>query len=440
MRRLLSVLTAVIMFVTAWADYSFAISEEDALENLVADGIIIGMTDGELHPEYIVSRAEMAMIICRELLGPGAAARLKVSSTDFTDVSYDNWAAAAIIYCKNLGIVQGYGDGRFGPADIQQTYQCIKMLLKAYNKLSPEDEATLPEEVVGDEAVQSVLDFYESHGRASGLLEGLEHKSMTDFMTRGDAAVMCYNAYKNFKLSAESDPEENAGNSGGSTGKENGNNTNSGKDTNEAKDKGDSSGATEVENNPLADFMGTAYCVIVGKGKAVNSKGDPADSAEVRIGTNTYTLVDKNADASDGLRNVKTGDLLVKLTIRSGEVYKAEKVVKGMNSYGSTQTLITAFENFIPFKVLRIKKDYLEFLAYDGGGTDDVVDTLNISDPCVVYRLGPDRSNPEYTISSVADIEKDDYVVAAYTIDKESSGAADIIIYVDEKDAHELGV
>jgi hypothetical protein len=58
----------------------------------------------------------------------------------------------------------------------------------------------------------------------------------------------------------------------------------------------------------------------------------------------------------------------------------------------------------------------------------------------VVYRLGPDESDPEYTVSSVADIMKDDYVVAAYTIDKESGGAADVIIYVNEKDAHELGV
>ncbi len=76
-------------------------------------GIMVGDNNGNFNPYKTVTRAEMATIVCRMLnMDKGL-----LTSTRFTDVSIGHWANGYISKAASLGIVNGYGGGKFGPSD-----------------------------------------------------------------------------------------------------------------------------------------------------------------------------------------------------------------------------------------------------------------------------------------------------------------------------------
>lgn len=105
------------------AEYAEAV---DYLSNL---GIFSGDDKGNFNPNKAVTRAEMATIICRML---GETENLP-SSTAFTDVPVGHWANAYVGKAAELGIVSGYGDGRFGPSDTVTYEQALTMLVRTLN-------------------------------------------------------------------------------------------------------------------------------------------------------------------------------------------------------------------------------------------------------------------------------------------------------------------
>ncbi|MGE4485818.1 MAG: S-layer homology domain-containing protein, partial [Oscillospiraceae bacterium] len=116
----------------ASADFSDAdtIEYTDEVSILTGLGIIAGFEDGSFQPAGDVTRAQMAKLIAYAILGADDAEELSKSAA-FTDVPADHWAAGYILFCKNLGIIDGYGDGTFGPNDNVTGYQIAKMLLCA---------------------------------------------------------------------------------------------------------------------------------------------------------------------------------------------------------------------------------------------------------------------------------------------------------------------
>ena len=105
----------------------------EAVNTMVSLGVITGKEDGSyFDPTGIVTRAEMAALIARclnggsdPLLGTGAA------TTQFSDVASNYWAAPYIAYCANLGIINGKGDGTFGPEEPVTGTAAAKMFLCA---------------------------------------------------------------------------------------------------------------------------------------------------------------------------------------------------------------------------------------------------------------------------------------------------------------------
>ena len=105
----------------------------EAVNTMVSLGVIAGKEDGSyFDPTGIVTRAEMAKLIAvclnggkDPLLGTGAA------TTQFTDVASNYWAAPYIAYCANLGIINGKGDGTFGPEEAVTGTAAAKMMLTA---------------------------------------------------------------------------------------------------------------------------------------------------------------------------------------------------------------------------------------------------------------------------------------------------------------------
>ena len=90
------------------------IVNKEAVSTLVELGVIAGKDDGTYDPTGIVTRGEMAKMICVVLNGGKDPSLGNVTKYSYTD-TVGHWAAPYIEYCAIRGIVAGKGDGTFGP-------------------------------------------------------------------------------------------------------------------------------------------------------------------------------------------------------------------------------------------------------------------------------------------------------------------------------------
>lgn len=102
----------------------------EAVNALHEYGIINGDNKGNFNPNSSVTRAEAAAIICR-LLGMEEDAK-QARTTSFTDVPTNHWANGYVAKAAEQGIINGYGNGKFGPSDSVTYAQMVKMLVCAW--------------------------------------------------------------------------------------------------------------------------------------------------------------------------------------------------------------------------------------------------------------------------------------------------------------------
>ncbi|MCQ5160556.1 S-layer homology domain-containing protein [Clostridium sp. DFI.5.61] len=105
------------------------IVNKDAVAVTSAIGLFDGYEDGSFGPENVVTRAEMAVIICTMLYGAGVNVNQFAETNVFTDVPA--WAQGYVNLCSSLGIVAGVGDGKFDPNATVTTAQAVLMLCRA---------------------------------------------------------------------------------------------------------------------------------------------------------------------------------------------------------------------------------------------------------------------------------------------------------------------
>ncbi len=114
----------------AYTDVTAGTKVAEAVGILSNLGIFTGFEDGTFKPNDTVTRAQMAAIICRTL-GYEDQAVASTGTTNFNDVAASHWASGYVNVAQSLQIINGYGDGNFGPED-QVTYeQAIKMIVVA---------------------------------------------------------------------------------------------------------------------------------------------------------------------------------------------------------------------------------------------------------------------------------------------------------------------
>lgn len=138
MRNLKKVLALVIAFcmmlsVVAFAGYNDVDADANyagAVELLSALEIFQGDENGNFNPDNTITRAEMAAVICRAK-GLEEAANASKGATAFADVAADHWASGYVNLASQNGIINGYGDGNFGPNDTVTYDQAVKMIVCA---------------------------------------------------------------------------------------------------------------------------------------------------------------------------------------------------------------------------------------------------------------------------------------------------------------------
>ena len=139
MKKFLSLVLALVMtmsLVTVSAgakDFtdSTKIQYTEAVDVMSAVKVIDGYTDGSFNPSATLTRGAAAKIICNLILGPTTASALVADAAPYKDVPTTNVFAGYIAYCQKEGIISGYADGTFKPANSLTGYAFMKMLLGA---------------------------------------------------------------------------------------------------------------------------------------------------------------------------------------------------------------------------------------------------------------------------------------------------------------------
>ena len=107
-----------------------AIQNVEAVDVMVATGIIGGYPDGYYYPEKAVTRAEMAKMISVAVNGGEDVGAYYADGCTFAD-SANHWAAGYIAYCANEGIIDGRDANTFDPDATVTGLEAAKMMLVA---------------------------------------------------------------------------------------------------------------------------------------------------------------------------------------------------------------------------------------------------------------------------------------------------------------------
>ncbi len=141
MRNLKKVIALVAVFAMLVSTVAFAATFDDvaetdnyatAIETLNQLGILTGddeNNDGVMsfRPNDTITRAEITAIVARIQGVTGAVGQ---TNTIFTDVPSTHWASGYIASATQQGVVNGYGDGTFGPDDNVLYQDVVKMIME----------------------------------------------------------------------------------------------------------------------------------------------------------------------------------------------------------------------------------------------------------------------------------------------------------------------
>ena len=153
----------------------------EAIDLLQAISVMSGDDKGNFNPDQVVTRAEMAVIVCNILYGKNLNVGQFVGTDVFNDVPL--WAQGYVNLAASLGIVAGVGDGKFAPNEPVTTAQAALMLCRALGYFQTDAEFANGWMLAATE-----------RGTKIGLYEDLTGLSATAGLKRNDVAQMVFNA------------------------------------------------------------------------------------------------------------------------------------------------------------------------------------------------------------------------------------------------------
>ena len=174
---------------------------EDAIELMYALDIMKGDANGNFNPTATITRAEIAKMIYVILnYGKDDKAVNYTGAKIFSDVVAGTWYEGYVNYCGATKLVQGRGNGTFGPNDPVTCAEAAKMLLTAIG-YSASDRgytgANWDKNVLSDAAIIGLLDGYKYNTNTyaprqwvavmfqNALLDALTYGKMAPVITGG---------------------------------------------------------------------------------------------------------------------------------------------------------------------------------------------------------------------------------------------------------------
>lgn len=143
LKKVLALLTVIAMIFSTTAAFGATFKDVDgtdyeaAVVTLSSLDVLNGYEDGTFKPEGDITRAEFAKVIIAVMNMTASAGK---TATSFTDVDADNWASGYVKLAEQMGVIKGYGNGKFGPQDNVTYEQAVKMIVAALG-FTPKAEA-----------------------------------------------------------------------------------------------------------------------------------------------------------------------------------------------------------------------------------------------------------------------------------------------------------
>lgn len=158
----------------------------DSIKQLVASGAIAGYPDGTFKPNKSITRAEFATVVVKAFKLNAANGKV------FADTS-THWAKSYIATAEAAGIVNGYGNNKFGPNDLITREQMAVMIVKAAN-LTGDSGKTFTDSAKIASWAKSAVSITSATGVISGFPDGSFKPQ--DKATRAQAVTIIVNAQK----------------------------------------------------------------------------------------------------------------------------------------------------------------------------------------------------------------------------------------------------
>lgn len=166
----------------------------EAITKLYEMGIVSGKDENTFAPDDLVTRAEVAKLMC-------VSAKLNEAEADnatFSDVDNNHWAIGYIEAAFNGGLVNGRGDGYFAPSDCTTREDMAVFCYRLLKKIKPEnadmvytkDDLTFADsEKIADYAVEAVAAMVKL-----GIISGKDNNVFDPkaYCTRAEAAKIFY--------------------------------------------------------------------------------------------------------------------------------------------------------------------------------------------------------------------------------------------------------
>ncbi|MBQ6554792.1 MAG: S-layer homology domain-containing protein, partial [Firmicutes bacterium] len=169
------------------ADKAWAVDAINALSEL---GIISGVGNGKFAPDASCKRADFAIMLVNVLGIDGTAA------DNFDDVQPGKYYYNYVGLAKEAGIVNGYGDGNFGPENFCTRAELMVMVANALKVSGSDitaDESVLDKFSDADE-IPAWARPYIAYLVEAGIVNGANGKiNANNEITRAEVAVIMYN-------------------------------------------------------------------------------------------------------------------------------------------------------------------------------------------------------------------------------------------------------
>lgn len=351
---------------------------ETAVNKLMEKGVITGYPDGSYKPGDTINRAEACIIVVKSM-GATEANLVAAAPSGFPDLAGFEWASNYINYATAKGVISGYPDGTFRPNDNVTYNEMAAMLVQALGFKASDLSGTWPSNFV-------------LKAEALGVFEGVSYQGNAAAI-RGHVAVMDYNVITEVEEANKTTTDEEP----------------------------------VADDNPLADYSGRAFGIVLDKASVLNEDGDVVEQVEFLFGDHILHLnTNGKLPAIDAPNSA---------ALESGVLYGLKMwngVVTGIasgdeaTSFSAIGTLST-FESHVSDwrRVEDINNDVIE------------VDSqyYAIIDTASVYVATEVDGEITYIAGDLHDID-DDTEVRLYTITGDNPGVVEIILvreYIDRK-------
>ena len=155
---------------------------EDSVDTLITLGLVSGYPeDNTYRPEKAVTRAEMAKLMVVALGQESNVTAAGNKTTKFKDMK-GHWAYAYVNLASELGVINGYPNGNFGPNNTVSYAEATAMILRA-----------LEYEDVVSKSTESWPNNYINQAEKLSLYSSVGTVNSNDGAKRGNVAIMLWN-------------------------------------------------------------------------------------------------------------------------------------------------------------------------------------------------------------------------------------------------------